>query len=288
MDYYICMAEIIDGKAISKKVREEVAREVEKLMLSGIIPTLHVVLVGDDPASKIYVRNKEKAAKSVGIHTKIHHLPSEVKQERVLDLITTLNEDKGVNGILVQLPLPEHLDKNRVLNSIDPLKDVDGLHPENLGLLFAGTPRLIPCTPQGIMRMIGETGYDITGKEAVVIGRSLIVGKPVAHLLLEANATVTMIHSRSKDITEHTKRADILVVAVGKPGFIKQDMVKPGSMVIDVGINRTASGKLVGDVDFKGVSEVAGWITPVPGGVGPMTVAMLLKNTVKATYLQTN
>ncbi len=288
MDYYICMAEIIDGKAISKKVREEVAREVEKLMLSGIIPTLHVVLVGDDPASKIYVRNKEKAAKSVGIHTKIHHLPSEVKQERVLDLITTLNEDKGVNGILVQLPLPEHLDKNRVLNSIDPLKDVDGLHPENLGLLFAGTPRLIPCTPQGIMRMIGETGYDITGKEAVVIGRSLIVGKPVAHLLLEANATVTMIHSRSKDITEHTKRADILVVAVGKPGFIKQDMVKPGSMVIDVGINRTASGKLVGDVDFKGVSEVAGWITPVPGGVGPMTVAMLLKNTVQATYLQTN
>lgn len=286
MDYYFRMAKLIDGKAIAKKVKEEIAQEVKGLSLQGIRPSLHVVLVGDDPASKVYVRNKEKAAKSVGINTQIHRLSSNVEEKRLLDLIRTLNKDEEVNGILVQLPLPEHIDKNKVLNTIDPLKDVDGLHPENLGLLFAGVPRLVPCTPQGIMRMINEIGFDPTGKEAVVIGRSLIVGKPMAQLLLAANATVTMVHSRTRNIFEHTHRSDILVVAVGRPKIIKQKMVKPGAVVIDVGINRTESGKLVGDVDFGEVSEVAGWITPVPGGVGPMTVAMLLRNTVIATKLQ--
>lgn len=286
MIYHYYMARLIDGRAIAERVKEEVAKEVKYLRDKGIKPSLHVVLVGDNPASKVYVRNKHKAATSVGIDTKIHQLPEEVAETELRALLKALNRDEKVNGILIQLPLPRHIDKNRLLSAIDPLKDVDGLHPENLGLLFSDIPRLVPCTPQGIMRMVREIGFDPVGKEAVIVGRSLIVGKPMAQLLLAANATVTLVHSRTQNIGEHTLRGDILVVAVGKPKIIKEPMVKPGAVVIDVGINRTGEGRLVGDVDFNEVSKIAGWITPVPGGVGPMTVAMLLKNTVVATKLQ--
>ncbi len=281
-------AQIIDGKAVSKKVHEEVKAEVEALKKYGIEPFLAVVLVGDNPASKVYVRNKEKACAKVGIKTYTHRLPADASYDEVANLIKQLNEDRKVNGILVQLPLPDHLDEKSLLELVDPSKDVDGFHPYNLGRLLSGSPIVKPCTPLGIMRLLDEYGVELKGKEAVVVGRSVIVGKPMWLLLLERHATVTTCHSKTRDLAFHTKRADVLVVAAGRPRMITADMVKPGAVVIDVGINRLEDGSLVGDVDFESVSEVASMITPVPGGVGPMTVAMLLYNTVQAAKRQNN
>ncbi len=280
------MANLIDGRAIAKKVRAEVREEVAHLQAQGLTPHLVVLLVGDDPASQIYVRNKARAAEKVGIRSTTYHLPADTPEPALLEFIQDLNTQDDVHGILVQLPLPPHLDSQRILEAIDPQKDVDGLHPENLGRLLAGHPRFLPCTPQGILRMLQEIGYDLKGKEAVVVGRSTIVGKPMALLLLQHHATVTMVHSRTRDLAAHTKRADILVVAAGRASLIRGEMVKAGAVVIDVGINRMPDGTLRGDVAFEEVSERAAWITPVPGGVGPMTVAMLLKNTVQAAKLQ--
>ncbi len=280
------MAQIIDGKAISKKVKEELKIEVEKLRVRGIVPKLSVVLVGDDPASKVYVRNKEKSAAQVGIESETIKLPAETTEEELVNLVKKLNTDPEVNGILVQLPLPDHISKDRIIETISPEKDADGFHPYNLGRLLAGIPSVVPCTPNGIMRMLDEIGFELKGKNAVVIGRSVIVGKPVAQLLLSRHATVTMCHSRTRNIEFYTKNADVLVVAVGKPEIVNGEMIKEGAVVIDVGINRKEDGKLVGDVHFESASQVASWITPVPGGVGPMTVAMLLYNTVYLTKQQ--
>jgi len=280
------MANLVDGRALAKKVRQEVRAEVEHLRARGIVPHLVVLLVGDDPASQIYVRNKARAAEKVGIRSTTHHLPADTPEPALLEFIQALNTEETVHGILVQLPLPAHLNTSRIIEAIDPRKDVDGLHPENLGRLLSGNPRFLPCTPQGILRMLQEIGYNLEGKEAVVVGRSTIVGKPMALLLLQHHATVTMVHSRTRDLETHTRRADVLVVAVGKAGLVRGEMVKEGAVVIDVGINRMPDGTLQGDVAFEEVSERAAWITPVPGGVGPMTVAMLLKNTVQAARLQ--
>ncbi len=277
---------IIDGKEISKKVKEEVRLEVEKLKSQGIPPKLTVVLVGDDPASQVYVRNKEKSARKVGIESDTIRLPAETSEEELVELVKKLNDDESVNGILVQLPLPDHISKDRIIETISPMKDADGFHPYNLGRLMAGLETVIPCTPNGIMRMLDEIGFELKGKNAVVIGRSVIVGKPVAQLLLSRHATVTTCHSRTKNLEFYTKNADVLVVAVGRPEMIRGEQIKEGAVVIDVGINRKEDGKLVGDVHFESASEVASWITPVPGGVGPMTVAMLLYNTVYLTKKQ--
>lgn len=279
-------AKIIDGKALAAKVREEVAAEVEALRGRGVVPTLRVILVGENPASQVYVRNKEKAARRVGIDAQTLRLPESVSQEELLALIRQLNEDPEVHGILVQLPLPGHISQEAVTLAIAPEKDVDGFHPYNLGRLLMGSPTFVPCTPAGILRLLDETGVELKGKEAVVVGRSVIVGKPTALLLLSRHATVTLAHSRTRDLAEVTRRADVLVVAVGRARLIRPEMVKPGAVVIDVGINRTEGGTLVGDVDFERVREVASAITPVPGGVGPMTVAMLLKNTTLAARRQ--
>ena len=279
-------ARIIDGKEISKKVKEEVRLEVEKLKSQGITPKLTVVLVGDDPASQVYVRNKEKSARKVGIESDTIRLPAETSEEELVELVKKLNDDESVNGILVQLPLPDHISKDRIIETISPMKDADGFHPYNLGRLMAGLETVIPCTPNGIMRMLDEIGFELKGKNAVVIGRSVIVGKPVAQLLLSRHATVTTCHSRTKNLEFYTKNADVLVVAVGRPEMIRGEQIKEGAVVIDVGINRKEDGKLVGDVHFESASEVASWITPVPGGVGPMTVAMLLYNTVYLTKKQ--
>ncbi len=273
-------ANLLDGKAVAKKVREEVMEEVEKLKSRGIVPSLHVLLIGENPASQIYVRNKEKAAKRVGIESVTYRLPKDISKEEVLSLVEKLNRDSKVHGILIQLPLPDHLPTNQILEAVDPKKDADGFHPFNLGLLLSGNATVLPCTPKGIMRLIDETGIDPKGKEAVVIGRSVIVGKPTALLLLQRHATVTICHSQTTDLSFHTRRADILVVAAGKPHLVKGDMIKEGAVVIDVGINRQPDGSLTGDVVFEEAMERASWVTPVPGGVGPMTVAMLLKNTV--------
>ncbi|RKZ01698.1 MAG: bifunctional methylenetetrahydrofolate dehydrogenase/methenyltetrahydrofolate cyclohydrolase FolD [Candidatus Hydrothermota bacterium] len=275
-------ATIIDGRAVANKVHEEVRYEVERLNSFGIEPFLAVILVGENPASKVYVRNKEKACGKVGIKTKTFKLPSDTTYEQLKNLILELNNDEKVHGILVQLPLPSHLPEKEILELVDPQKDVDGFHPYNLGRLLSGHPTVKPCTPLGIMRLLDEYDVDLKGKEAVIVGRSVIVGKPMWLLLLERHATVTTCHSRTADLSFHTRRADVLVVAAGRAKLIKGDMVKPGAVVIDVGINRTEEGKLVGDVDFDEVKEVASMITPVPGGVGPMTVAMLLYNTVEA------
>lgn len=277
------MVQIIDGKAIAMKIREGIAEEVKKLKDSkGIIPKLCVVLVGDDPASQVYVRNKEKACAKAGMISDTRRLPSTIKQKELIDIVKSLNPDKSVHGILVQLPLPKGLDPIAALNEISPEKDVDGLHPLNMGKLLRGDdPLFLPCTAHGIMELILSTGVEIKGKEAVVVGRSNIVGKPVALLLLQQHATVTICHSRTSDLGEVTRRADILVASVGSPGIIHGDMVKKGAVVIDVGVNRVGD-KLVGDVDFDGAKEKAAYITPVPGGVGPMTIAMLLKNTLLA------
>lgn len=277
------MAKIINGKLIAENILGQVREQVEELFRKcGRFPKLSVILVGDDPASQIYVRNKENAARSVGILSETHGLPLSIKQDALISLINDLNSDAGTDGILVQLPLPPSLNEQAILEQIDPTKDVDGLHFLNLGKLVKDeNPFFIPCTPQGIIELILSTGVDIVGKEAVVIGRSNIVGKPVGLLLLKNNATVTFCHSKSQSLAQIAKRADILVVAVGRVGIVTGDMIKEGAVVIDVGMNRVGN-KVVGDVDFESASSKAGYITPVPGGVGPMTIAMLLKNTLKS------
>ena len=280
------MAVIIDGKAISRKVKEELKAEVEQLSELGIVPGLAVVIVGTDPASRVYVNNKKKACDEVGIYSEEHALPEETTQEELLQLVKELNVRPDIDGILVQLPLPAHLDDKAVIEAISPEKDVDAFHVENVGRIMLGDYKFLPCTPAGVMELIKETGIEVSGKECVVVGRSNIVGKPMAMLLLHQNGTVTVCHSRTKDLKEVTRRADILVVAIGKAKFITADMVKEGAVVIDVGMDRDENGKLCGDVDFESVKEVAGYITPVPGGVGPMTIAMLLKNTVTSAKKQ--
>lgn len=276
---WITMGKIIDGKAISARVREAIKKEAEKLRdEKGIIPKLSVILVGDNPASISYVRGKERACAEAGIESVVHRIPSSIKEADLVELVETINGDPSVHGILVQLPLPNAVDEARVLRTIMPSKDVDGLHPINMGLLFKGeSPLFIPCTPLGAMELILSTGVDLTGKKAVMVGRSNLVGKPLAMLLLGRHATVTLCHSRTKDLAKEAARADILVSAIGRPGTIKGPMVKPGAIVIDVGTTRTEKG-ITGDVDFESVKEIASYITPVPGGVGPMTIAMLLKN----------
>ncbi|NLT96334.1 MAG: bifunctional methylenetetrahydrofolate dehydrogenase/methenyltetrahydrofolate cyclohydrolase FolD [Clostridia bacterium] len=275
-------AKIINGKEIASTVRKNIKEQVDRLKESGLTPGLAVILVGTDPASQVYVGSKEKACIEVGFHSEVYRLPEETTQEELLALIQKLNTDEKIHGILVQLPLPKHLDEKVVINAISPRKDVDGFHPLNAGALFVGEKGLVPCTPKGCIHLIKETGFDLKGKKAVVVGRSNIVGKPVAMLLLNENATVTICHSRTQNLKEELLQADVVVAAVGKPNFITGDMIKEGSVVIDVGINRLENGKLVGDVDFDSAKEKAGWITPVPGGVGPMTIAMLLQNTLEA------
>ena len=276
-------AQIIDGKGLALKLREGIAQEVHALETdTGIKPGLAAVLVGDDPASGMYVRNKKIACEKAGLYPQEHLLPASTTQEDLLALVYQLNADPKIHGILVQLPLPAHIESKMILQAVSPEKDADGFHPVNVGRLVEGDPVFVPCTPKGIIHMIDATGIDITGKRAVVIGRSNIVGKPVAMLLLHRHATVTICHSRTKDLPAVVHEADIVVAAIGKPAFVTQNMVKEGAVVIDVGINRLADGTLVGDVDFDRVKERAGWITPVPGGVGPMTIAMLLQNTLES------
>ncbi len=275
-------AKIIDGKGIAAEIRGDLAKEVAGLTAQGKTPGLEVILVGDDPASTVYVRNKERACKEVGINSTVHRLPAETTREELLGLIERLNNDKAVHGILVQLPLPSHLDEDEVINTISPKKDVDGFHPINAGKLLIGDDdAFVACTPAGVLELVKRTGVAIKGQNVVIVGRSNIVGKPAAVLFLREHATVTVCHSRTKDVAAECRRADILIAAVGRPEMIKKDWVKPGAVVIDVGINRV-DGKLVGDVDFENVKEVAGAITPVPGGVGPMTIAMLLRATVES------
>ncbi len=270
---------IINGKEISLSIREEIKAEAEKL---PIRPGLAVILVGSDPASQVYVRNKNKACEEVGFYSEMYTLPEETKMEELLGLIDQLNNSPQIHGILVQLPLPKHLDEEKVILAINPEKDVDAFHPSNVGKIMIGNHSFLPCTPAGVMELIARSGIDLCGKECVVIGRSNIVGKPQAMLLLHANATVTICHSRTKNLKEVCSRADVLVAAVGKAKFVKADMVKEGAVVIDVGINRDENGKLCGDVDFESVAPKASFITPVPGGVGPMTITMLMKNTLTA------
>lgn len=274
-------AQIIDGKQIALQVREGLVPRVEALKEKGILPGLAVVVVGDDPASAIYVRNKERACIKLGIHSTVMRLPAETTQEELLEVVRALNADDAIHGILVQLPLPRHIDEQAILRAIDPDKDVDGFHAMNAGRLLNGEKGFVPCTPKGVMRLFEEMHIDLNGKNAVVVGRSNIVGKPMALLLLQKNCTVTIAHSRTRDLASITRAADILVVAVGRPGIISGKMIKPGAVVMDVGINRI-EGKVVGDVDFASASEVASYITPVPGGVGAMTIAMLMENTVEA------
>lgn len=276
------MAKIIDGKALAKGLRQKIAEEVIRLKSTGLVPGLAVVLVGENPASQIYVQNKIKACEATGIESVFKKLPADVSEEKLLKIIGDFNQNPKVHGILVQLPLPSHIDVEKVVTTIDPQKDVDGLHPYNLGRLNTQNPSFIPCTPQGILYLIESTGISIEGKEACVLGRSEIVGRPTAILLTHKNATVTVCHSRTQNIAEKISRADILVAAIGKPKFVQGEWIKKGAIVIDVGINRLPDGKFVGDVDFESASKRAGFITPVPGGVGPMTIAMLLKNTVFA------
>ena len=273
-------AQIIDGKQLAQKLRAEWKLRADRLNTAGTAPGLAVLMIGDDPPSKIYVRNKIRACREVGIHSEQHVLGADSTLAAVLALIDRLNADAGIHGILVQLPLPPALAPAAVIERISPEKDVDGLHPRNLGSLLSGHPRFVPCTPAGIMEMLKTTGLNLRGLEAVVVGRSNIVGKPVALLLLQAGATVTLCHSQTRDLAHHTRRADVLVCAIGKPHAIGGEMVKPGAAVIDVGINRSPEGKLVGDVDYGAALQRAGWITPVPGGVGPMTIAMVLANTI--------
>lgn len=281
------MANIIDGKAVSKKVKQEVAAEVINLKEKGIIPGLAVIIVGDDPASRVYVNNKKKACAEVGFYSEEYALPADTSMEKLLELIDVLNNRADINGILCQLPLPKHLDEKAVIDYIDSSKDVDAFSPVNVGKIMIGDYDFLPCTPAGVMELLKSYEIDVEGKECVVIGRSNIVGKPMGMLLLHKNGTVTICHSRTKDLKDVCKRADILVAAVGIAEFVTADMVKPGAVVIDVGMNRK-DGKLCGDVKFDEVSEKASFITPVPGGVGPMTIAMLMKNTLKAAKLHNN
>ena len=274
-------ARIIDGKSIAKELRESLAPRVAALKEQGITPGLTVIVVGDDPASAIYVRNKERACVKLGMNSQVLRFLAETTQEEILNTVRLLNQDDSVHGILVQLPLPRHIDEQAVLRAIDPDKDVDGFHAMNAGRLMNGEPGFVACTPKGVMRLLEVSGVELDGKNAVVVGRSNIVGKPMALLLLQKNCTVTIAHSHTKDLAAVTRSADILVVAVGRAGFITGDMIKPGAAVMDVGINRV-DGKVVGDVDFESAKEVASCITPVPGGVGAMTIAMLMENTVEA------
>ncbi len=279
-------ASIINGKEIAANIRNSLKAEVRKLKeKEGVTPGLAVVLVGENPASKVYVRNKGKACEEAGIRSFQHDLPAETGEGDLLNLIERLNNSKDVHGILVQLPLPFHIDETRVIEAIAPRKDVDGFHPYNLGRLVVGKPLLEPCTPLGIVKLLDSIRVDISGMEAVIVGRSNIVGKPMALMLLKRNATVTVCHSRTRDIEDKIRRADMVIAAVGKAEFVKGDWIKEGAVVIDVGINRAAGGGLVGDVDFQGASRRASFITPVPGGVGPMTIAMLLNNTVDAARM---
>lgn len=280
------MAIRIDGKKVSAQVRARVAHEVAALQEKGIVPGLAVIIVGDDPASRVYVNNKKKACAEVGIYSEEFALPADTTQLQLMALVHQLNARKDISGILCQLPLPAHLDEKQVIEAIAPEKDVDAFHPSNVGRIMIGDYQFLPCTPAGVMELLRSAGISPEGKECVVIGRSNIVGKPMAMLLLHENGTVTVCHSRTKDLREVCRRADILVAAVGKAKFVTEDMVKPGAAVIDVGMNRDEAGKLCGDVDFDAVEPVAGAITPVPGGVGPMTIAMLMQNTLMAAKLQ--
>ncbi len=290
-------ARIIDGKAIAQEMQAETGGRVTHFIQQyGVTPCLATVLVGDDPASAVYIRNKHRGCKRVGIESRHENLPATASQEELISLVKSLNNDPSVHGILVQLPLPDGLDETAVLDAIDPLKDVDCFHPENVGRLSQGRPRFLPCTPHGVMQILARSGIDAAGKHAVIAGRSDIVGKPMASLLMQrnselgpsaANATVTVCHSRTASLPQITAQGDILIAAIGKPHFITAEMVKPGAAVIDVGINRLDDGRLVGDVDFDSVSQIAGSITPVPGGVGPMTISMLLHNTLTAAGVQT-
>jgi len=276
-------ARIIDGKAAAAALRAQIGREVAEIKAkSGLVPGLHVVLVGDDPASRVYVASKEKLAAEIGMNSVAHRLPTETSEAELLAKLAELNADDAVDGILVQLPLPKHIDTGRIIDAIDPAKDVDGLHPINAGLLAGGKTGLVPCTPLGCMLLLRQVLPTLSGLEAVVIGRSELVGRPVAQLLLQADCTVTIAHSRTRDLAAVVRRADIVVAAVGRPRFVKADWLKAGATVIDVGINRLPDGKLTGDVDFAEAVNVAGAITPVPGGVGPMTIACLLRNTLTA------
>ena len=275
-------AQIIDGKAVGAKLREAIKAETAELIAAGTTPGLAVILVGDDPASHVYVNNKKKGCTEVGFYSEVYELPAETTQEELMALVEKLNKQENIHGILVQSPLPKHLDEEAVVLAIDPNKDVDAFHPVNVGHIMIGDYRFLPCTPASVMELLKAYDIDPKGKECVVIGRSNIVGKPMSMLLLHAHGTVTICHSRTANLAEVTRRADILVSAVGKAGFVTADMVKPGAVVIDVGMNRNAQNKLCGDVDFEAVKEVAGYITPVPGGVGPMTITMLLRNTLTA------
>ena len=280
-------AQIISGKAIAAEMRSELAADVaDFIQNNAAVPCLAAVLVGDDPASEVYVRNKRKACEAVGMDSQLHRLPAETTTDELLSLVGKLNRDAAVHGILVQLPVPPQIDADRVLRAVSPAKDVDAFHPENVGLLVQGQPRFLPCTPAGVQQMLVRSGVPVAGKHVVVIGRSHIVGRPLSIMLSQsgdaANATVTLCHSRTADLPAITRQADIVIPAIGKARFLTADMVKPGAAVIDVGTNRTEDGKLVGDADYEAVAEVAGWITPVPGGVGPMTITMLLFNTLTA------
>ncbi|MEE1066180.1 MAG: bifunctional methylenetetrahydrofolate dehydrogenase/methenyltetrahydrofolate cyclohydrolase FolD [Acutalibacteraceae bacterium] len=280
------MYKLISGKEVSESVKLRVADEVKALKADGIEPCLAVILVGDDPASRVYVNNKKKACEFCGIRSLEYVLPAETTEEELIALVKKLNDDKSVNGILCQLPLPKHLDEKKVLNLIKPEKDVDAFHPENVGHIMIGDFNFLPCTPAGIMEMFRFENIDLDGKNCVVIGRSNIVGKPMAMLMLKENATVTICHSRTKNLKEIVAGADVIVAAVGRPNFVTADMVKDGAVIIDVGINRMDDGKLCGDVDFEACKEKASYITPVPGGVGPMTIATLMQNTITATRIQ--
>ncbi len=280
------MATIIDGKAVSAAVRAEVAQEVEELKAKGITPGLAVIIVGDDPASRVYVNNKKKACAEAGIYSEEFALPADTTQEELLALVASLNGRSDINGILCQLPLPKGLSDKDVIEAISPSKDVDAFHAQNVGNIMIGDYHFLPCTPAGVMELLHRAGVEVAGKRCVVIGRSNIVGKPMAMLLLHENGTVTVCHSRTQDLAAVCREADILVAAVGKAKFVTADMVKPGAAVIDVGMNRDENGKLCGDVDYAAVEPIAGYITPVPGGVGPMTIAMLLKNTLMAAKMQ--
>ena len=280
------MSTVINGRELADQMQAEIQKDVEKMTQQGIQPGLVVLLVGENPASQTYVRNKERAAAKIGILSKVEKLPETISEEELLAEIDKYNQDSRFHGILIQLPLPKHIDEEKILLAIDPKKDVDGFHPMNLGRLFVGKPEMIPCTPYGIMKMFEAYDIDLTGKRAVVIGRSNIVGKPMAQLLLMKNATVTIAHSKTEHLAEVAKEADILVVAIGRGHFVTKEFVKPGAVVIDVGMNRNQEGKLIGDVAFDEVSEIASYITPVPKGVGPMTITMLMYQTVESAKKQ--
>ncbi|WP_171310074.1 bifunctional methylenetetrahydrofolate dehydrogenase/methenyltetrahydrofolate cyclohydrolase [Enterococcus cecorum] len=279
---------LLNGKELAQKLQQEMTQEVTELKEKGLQPGLAVILVGEDPASQVYVRNKERAANNIGMYSVVYRLPETTSEADLITKIEELNHDDKIHGILVQLPLPKHINEDLVLDTIDPAKDVDGFHPMNLGNLFAGKPTMIPCTPAGIMELIKLSGLDLAGKNAVIIGRSNIVGKPMAHLLLQANATVTICHSKTRDLPKVAKQADVLVVAIGRANFVTADFVKEGAVVIDVGINRDENNKLTGDVKFDEVAPLTSYITPVPGGVGPMTITMLMRQTIDAAKRKEN